>query len=91
MIDYRILGPLEVGADGRVIEIGGPMARCASSASPYRSPKRPSSAVDPSMSLNSIVTVPVRSSPTPRLSPRPGQPASARNTCSTVPGGRAGY
>jgi ABC-type transport system substrate-binding protein/DNA-binding SARP family transcriptional activator len=24
MIDYRILGPLEVSADGRVIEIGGP-------------------------------------------------------------------
>ena len=24
MIGYRILGPLEVSADGRVIEIGGP-------------------------------------------------------------------
>ena len=27
MIDYRILGPLEVSADGRVIEIGGPKLR----------------------------------------------------------------
>ena len=27
MIDYRILGPLEVSADGRVIEIGGPRLR----------------------------------------------------------------
>ncbi len=27
MIDYRILGPLEVSADGRVIEIGGPKMR----------------------------------------------------------------
>ncbi len=27
MIDYRILGPLEVSADGRVIEIGGPKQR----------------------------------------------------------------
>ena len=43
-------------------------ARCAASASPYRSPRRPSSAVDPSMSLKSIVTVPAGSSRTPRLS-----------------------
>ena len=27
MIEYRILGPLEVSADGRVIEIGGPKQR----------------------------------------------------------------
>ena len=27
MIDYRILGPLEVSADGRVIDIGGPKQR----------------------------------------------------------------
>jgi YVTN family beta-propeller protein len=27
MIDYRILGPLEVSADGRVIEVGGPKLR----------------------------------------------------------------
>src|SRR5215469_7228250 len=27
MIDYRILGPLEVSADGRLIEIGGPKLR----------------------------------------------------------------
>jgi peptide/nickel transport system substrate-binding protein len=27
MIDYRILGPLEVSADGRVIEVGGPRLR----------------------------------------------------------------
>ena len=27
MIDYRILGPLEVSADGRVIDIGGPRQR----------------------------------------------------------------
>jgi YVTN family beta-propeller protein len=27
MIDYRILGPLEVSADGRVIDIGGPKLR----------------------------------------------------------------
>ena len=27
MLDYRILGPLEVSADGRVIEIGGPKLR----------------------------------------------------------------
>ena len=27
MIDYRILGPLEVSADGRAIEIGGPKLR----------------------------------------------------------------
>src|SRR5262249_32626166 len=27
MIDYRILGPLEGSADGRVIEIGGPELR----------------------------------------------------------------
>jgi YVTN family beta-propeller protein len=27
MIDYRILGPLEVSADGRVIEVGGPKPR----------------------------------------------------------------
>ena len=27
MIDYRILGPLEVSANGRVIEIGGPKLR----------------------------------------------------------------
>ena len=27
MIDYRILGPVEVSADGRVIEIGGPRLR----------------------------------------------------------------
>jgi DNA-binding SARP family transcriptional activator len=27
MIDYRILGPLEVSADGRPVEIGGPKLR----------------------------------------------------------------
>jgi DNA-binding SARP family transcriptional activator len=27
MIDYRILGPLEVTADGQVIEVGGPRLR----------------------------------------------------------------
>lgn len=27
MIDYRILGPLEVSADGRMIQIGGPKLR----------------------------------------------------------------
>src|SRR5262249_22003022 len=27
MIDYRILGPLEVSADGRVVDIGGPKQR----------------------------------------------------------------
>src|ERR1700743_3153072 len=27
MTDYRILGPVEVSADGRVIEIGGPRLR----------------------------------------------------------------
>jgi hypothetical protein len=27
MIDYRILGPLEVSADGRAIEVGGPRLR----------------------------------------------------------------
>src|SRR6201986_2635492 len=27
MIDYRILGPVEVSADGRVIEVGGPRLR----------------------------------------------------------------
>jgi len=27
MIDYRILGPLEVSADGRVLEVGGPRLR----------------------------------------------------------------
>jgi hypothetical protein len=44
-------------------------ARCADSASPYRSPRRLSSAVEPSMSLNSIVMVPAGNSSTCRLSP----------------------
>ena len=45
--------------------------RCADRASPYRSPRRLTSAVDPSMSLNSIVRVPVGSSATVSATPGP--------------------
>jgi hypothetical protein len=44
-------------------------ARWADSASPYRSPRPRSNIVEPSMSLNSIVIVPVGNSPCPDYRP----------------------
>jgi hypothetical protein len=47
----------------------GATARCADSASPYRSPRSCRSSVEPSMSLNNMVIVPVGSSPCPDCRP----------------------
>ena len=49
----------------------------SASTSGYRSRSALTSCVDPSMSLNSIVTVPVGSSLTSRLSPSTGHPLAA--------------